>query len=353
MQFVVVALLFASGLYLVIRGGGFVVSGVMKIGEGFNLPPVFVGMTLLALATSAPEIFITLIAAAGGEYGMAIGNTVGGMTATLSVTLGIYAITSPTVIDRRGAMPHILALFLSLVVLFIVVSDGRATIWEGGALLILFAIFVAYGIYTTRTNRVQMQEKARNTGGMSGILSQNAQKTPTYATQTTISSAQITANSTPDISMPRALWFLVAGQILLVMGAILIVQNGERLAQIFGMSETMVGFTIMALGTSSPEIVTIMTAARRGRGDMALGNILGSNVISSTILLGGAAIAADIFGSGLRIDVSGSLVVFAVLLFFTVIATIPILVRGRMCRIHGVILATLYVSYLLYLFLWG
>jgi cation:H+ antiporter len=141
----------------------------------------------------------------------------------------------------------------------------------------------------------------------------------------------------------------VFGQLMLIAGAFVLVENGEKLAHLLGLSETVIGFTVIAVGTSLPELVTAITSIRRKSGGLAVGNVIGANIINCTLLLGVCGIIGDIKGNSLPMSRETVFIALPVLFVLTAVAVLPLLVRGRAFRWQGVLLLVLYAAYISYL----
>lgn len=303
------------GFLALVKGASLLVEGASSIARRFNISDFAIGMTVVAFGTSTPELFVTLIAALGGSPDIAVGNVIGSNISNTLLILGVTALISPLAVSRGTVwreMPF--GLLASCALLFVAgdaVLDGAAQGVVGRAdgllLLSFFAIFLYYSASTAQ--RVAgMEELAPSRGS----------------------------------SLARALALVAAGLAGLTLGGKWIVDGAVAIAQTFGMSETLVGLTVVAIGTSLPELATSAVAAWKGNSDIALGNVLGSNIFNIYFVLGVTAIVRPLpFHAENTVDLAA--MVGANLLLFAVI------VIGRrlvLARWEGSVLVASYVAYL-------
>ena len=261
-----VYLLFAAGLVLLVLGGDWLVRGAVGLAERFRVPPLVIGLTIVGFGTSAPELLVSLKAALSGRGGIAIGNVVGSNIANILLILGIAALIGPIVArmaDLRRDLAWMLGSSALLVPLFWNGNLGRI---EGAVLVVGILVYLAMCL--------------RSAGDEPAVE--------------------------PAV-MPvwKALGLVVVGLAALVGGAQLLVDSATVIARTFGVSEAVIGLTIVAVGTSLPEFATTITAAIKGQRDIALGNVIGSNIFNVLSILGITALIAPIPVEGrfLAIDV--------------------------------------------------
>jgi len=309
-------LLFGGGLYIIIKGGDFLVDAALKLSKASGINQVVIGATFVSIATTLPEVFVSIFAVAAGNHGIAVGNAVGSMICNVALVLALYITFLPTKVSRRAIYGKSVFLFAVTFLVFLFTANLKIGWLEGAVLLILFSLFLFLNI-----------KEAENSTTPSASL-------PPLR----ISKGNIRA---------IVLGFL-AGQVMLIIGAFLLVDHGERLATSFGISETVVGLTAIAVGTSLPELVTCITSIRRKSSGLALGNVIGSNIISATLLLGLTAIIGDLNGT-FTVSRSTFLVSIPFLFLVYLVAIVPMLLRRRTFRWQGIALLTLYVMYVGYL----
>lgn len=305
MHFVMIAL----ALLLLFIGAEGLVRGSVSVAFRAGLSPLVIGLTIVAFGTSSPELVVSIKAALAGQGDIAVGNVVGSNIFNIAIILGITALICPIPVHRQVIKidgPIALAVAALLVVLLL---DGQLSRLEGG---LLFAGIVAYTFLNFRF----------------------AANTPAAADVTDL------PTSTPSRSVALDLAMIGGGLAVLVLGSNLLVENAVAVAQAFGVSEAIIGLTIVAAGTSMPELATSVVAALRKQSDIAIGNIIGSNVFNVLGILGVGSLVAPINAAGI------STIDYAVMLGFSLLL-LPLLYTGRILhRIEGIALLLLYGGYL-------
>ncbi len=313
-----VALLLASFVPL-LGGADLVVRGSSAVARRLNVSPLVVGLTLVAMGTSAPELVINLSAAFAGQDSIAVGNVLGSNIFNVAVVLGVLAIIMPLPISRNTTWAEIPLALLAAVVLFVVMADrflnGSAidviTRSEGILLLSFFGIFLAYTVQRRR--------------GDTGELLWETPSTP----------------SSLDRSLPLALVVAIAGFALLALGGRGVVAGAVGTASLLGVPEYIIAVTVVAIGTSLPELVTSLVAGARGNTDLAVGNIIGSNIFNVFLVLGATAAIRPVAAPHQPVDHAVHLVLTGLLFLF--VFTGP----GRQIqRWEGLILVLVYIAYM-------
>jgi len=252
---VLVYVLFVVGLVLLVAGGDGLVRGAVAVAERFLIPPLVIGLTIVGFGTSAPELMVSVQAALGGQPGIAIGNVVGSNTANILLILGLSAAIGPIVAQFAGVRRDLFWMLGSSALLVPLFWNGMVGRVEG---TILFAGIVTYILICLR--------QAGN------------EPVPEHA-----------------IMAPwKAVGLIVVGLAGLVVGARLLVDSATEIARAFGVSEAVIGLTIVAVGTSLPELATSVIAAIKGQREIALGNVIGSNIFNVLSILGLTALIAPI-----------------------------------------------------------
>lgn len=297
-----------GGLVFLYYGGDLLISGSLRIAQTFKISPFVIGATVMGFGTSAPELSVSLLAAFQGSPEISIGNVIGSNIANIGLVLGLTAFLVPLTIEqrilRRETPPLLIATFLILFLTW----DNALGRWEG---ILLLAGVV---LYTWRAFRVKEEP----------------------------SSALDTTGGGYFLNKGIAYQFLLiaAGLILLVAGAQLMVKGGVNFARAFGISEWFIGISIIAIGTSLPEIISALMSAYRGHGEMALGNVFGSNIFNIFMVLGATATVKPL---------TVLEVIHPDLLFttgLTCFLLILIRLEHTLSKRDGVILLTAYVGYI-------
>lgn len=249
-------LLLAGGLVGLVFGGDMLVRGSVTVAQIAGLPPLVIGLTLVGFGTSTPELVTSLQAALDGVPGIAIGNVVGSNIGNILLILGIAALIGPIAVDRRAFLRDGSVLAVASITILGVVLTGTLGRGAGAMFTILLVLYLAYTLLSERRH--------------------------TAAADVYEAEARI---FTP-LTLTRALVVTVAGLAVTIIGAKLLVSGAVGLAQAAGISETLIGLTIVAIGTSMPELITSIIAMRKGEGDVAFGNIVGSNIFNILGILG-------------------------------------------------------------------
>ncbi|MDB1090025.1 calcium/sodium antiporter [Streptomyces sp. ACA25] len=312
-----------AGLLLLTLGGEVLVRGASSLAERVGISPLVVGLTVVSLATSAPELAVTVGAVLRDEPELAVGNVVGSNIANVLLILGISALVIPLAVKRRLVrldLPIMVALSLMLLVMSL---DGGVGTGDG---VILLGALLAYLVITVLVSRRESAE-ARTSAPVQGA------RTPDPAEADT---------KPPAPSVLRSLFFVVLGVALLIAGARLLVDGAVNVAVAFGVSSLVVGLTVVAIGTSLPELAVSVIAVRRGERDLAVGNVVGSNIANIGLVLGlPALLSAD------GIPVPDAAVALDIpLMLAAAVALLPIAFTGfAIARWEGGLFLVLYLAY--------
>ena len=298
--------LLALGFVMLVKGSDWFVDGAAGIAAKFHIPQIIIGLTIVAMGTSAPEAAVSITAAMGGSADITVGNIVGSNILNVLIILGLASAIVPIAVGTSTQkidapfMIAISAFFLALG------WDGTITRLDGVILLILFAAYIGYMIWEA--------------------LHSNAE-----------------GDEIKEMKVWQMLLATVGGLALVVWGADVAVDAATALARIFGLSERFIGLTVVALGTSLPELFTSVTAARKGNADIAIGNIVGSNIFNILFVVGLSSMIIDVpFAPNFRIDMA---VAVAASLFMWVAS----LKQKKLVRWHGFVMLAGYAAYFLYL----
>ena len=298
--------LLSLGFVMLVKGSDWFVDGAAGIAAKFHIPQIIIGLTIVAMGTSAPEAAVSITAAMGGSADITVGNIVGSNILNVLIILGLASAIVPIAVGTSTQkidapfMIAISAIFLALG------WDGTITRLDGVILLILFAAYIGYMIWEA--------------------LHSNAE-----------------GDEIKEMKVWQMLLATVGGLGLVVWGADVAVDAATALARIFGLSERFIGLTVVALGTSLPELFTSVTAARKGNADIAIGNIVGSNIFNILFVVGLSSMIIDVpFAPNFRIDMA---VAVAASLFMWVAS----LKQKKLVRWHGFVMLAGYAAYFLYL----
>lgn len=310
-----------GGGVLLYVGAEWLVSGASGLALSLRIPKLIVGLTVVAYGTSAPEVIVGVQAAFGGHGDVALGNVIGSNIANLGLILSLSVLVRPAQVDGALRRREIPVLVVSAVAVPLLLLDGRIRIWEALALL---ACGLAYTLWMVRSAHASAANATADTHvAASAAATAGAPPTPTRARQATVA---------------------LVGLAILILGGHLFVGAATALARSWGMSERVVGLTIVALGTSLPELATSVIAARRGHSDIAVGNVVGSNIFNILLCLGSAALAGGVGSplSAIAIDVTA-------LIGMTILAAFFMRSARTLSRAEGAVLATVYLVFVGYL----
>lgn len=311
--------LFLAGFYFLIKGADWLVIGASSIAKKFRVSNLMIGLTVVSFGTSAPELIVNLIASFQGSSDLAIGNVIGSNISNVLLILGIAAVIFPLAVKRGTTWKEIPFNLLAILALWLLINDtlidaGSASLLsriDGGILLLFFIIFL---YYTFGIGKVEGE-------------GEDVKKHSTWI----------------------SVMMVIAGMLGLAFGGKWIVDGAIVIAQFFGMSESLIGLTIIAIGTSLPELAATAVAAWKHNPDIAIGNIIGSNIFNIFWILGLSALAKPLFfNNDLNIDIYVMFIATIILFLFMFVGKKNILQRWQ-----GVVMIGLYVAYVVYLVLRG
>lgn len=312
-------LLFITGLILLIFGAEALVRGASRLANAIGISPLVIGLTVVAFGTSSPEFAVSIKAAAAAQPGIAIGNIVGSSIANILLILGLSAIITPLVVSQQLVRLDVPLMIVASIAVWFFSFNGVFSRTDGLLLFGSLILYIVFLIYQSRKESADVRleyEKEFGPKNGNGWLKNGV--------------------------------FVVAGLLMLIQGSNWLVESAVAFAQFLGVSELIIGLTVIAVGTSLPEIVTSVIASLRGERDIAVGNVVGSNLfnmlgvlgLASIVTPGGIAVSPAIIGFDLPIMIAVS---FACLpIFFT---------GGTISRGEGALLLAYYVAYTLYLIL--
>jgi cation:H+ antiporter len=311
--------LVAAGLILLILGGEALVRGASTLAGKAGVSPLVIGLVVVSAATSAPEFAVTVGAVLNGEPDLAVGNVVGSNIVNILLILGLSALFAPLIIQRQLVRFDIPVMLILSVLLLLLSLDGKVDFFDG---VLLFGALVAHTILSVRMGKRESE------------------------------SVNVPQESLPLNSKPVPLWLaillLIAGIGLLVLGAQALVAGAVSIATAMGVSSLVIGLTVVAIGTSLPELATSIVAIRRGETDMAVGNVVGSNIFNIGMVLG---LPAMIFGQGIPVA-DAAIAIDMPLMVAAALALLPIAFTGFIvARWEGGLFVFMYTAYTLYLVL--
>lgn len=351
------ALELVGGLIGLVVAGSAIVNGATTIGRRLGLSRLVIGLTIVAAGTSAPELAVSWQAASDGEPGLAMGNVVGSNIANILLVLGIVAVISAINVTRQAVVLDTPVMIGASILVFVLGLDGTITQVDGFVLVICLVTYI--------TTTVLMSRRTGPAGDAAAIGADGTASTATDDQPTSIDGAPDTVSeggvgddgpawvpaavTRAAATFPGALVVFAIGAVGVAVAANFVVSGAGSLALSWGMSELVVGLTVVAIGTSAPEIATSTIAAFRGDADVALGNAIGSNVFNLLFVLG--LVSAG--GNDLPVDDALRDLNFPVMLAVAVLALPYAITRLQIDRIEGGMFLLIYVTYTTYVVLDG
>lgn len=313
MEILITVLLFIVGVVFVVKGGDFFVDASSWIAEVSGIPKLIVGATIVSIATTLPEMMVSVMAAAQGRVDMSIGNAVGSVTCNIGIIMAISLIFMPSVIKRSDYLLKSVLMILASAIIVACGLSGSVSIPFCVILLIIFVVFTF--------ENVSMAKKA-------------------YADGKETEKADVPNDKRTVIT--NIVKFVV-GTIGIVWGAQLLVDNGSELARIMGVSERIIGVTLVAIGTSLPELITTVTAIVKKESALSIGNILGANIMDLTLIM---PLSSLISGKSLPVASASAMVDLPACLAVGLIAVVPAMVCSKLSRWQGFVLLAVYAIYI-------
>ncbi len=313
-------LLIVLGFVLLIKGADFLVEGSSSVAKRFHIPEIIIGLTIVSIGTSMPELFVSITSAMEGYADMAIGNVVGSNICNLLLILGLSTVIKSVRFQRETRLIEI-PMCLGFTIIFMILCNTGFGITreESIALIVLFLMFIGYTIFMG----IKGEKFDSKDADKEEIIEYKQQR-----------------NIILDIV------YIILGIIGLKIGGDLTVDNSVIIAQHFNISEKIISLTILAIGTSLPELVTSVTAAIKGNSDIAIGNIIGSNIFNMLLIVGVSALISPII-----YNVAYNMEILILIIATVILALFPLIPpKNKMSRTNGITYLVMYASYMIILF---
>lgn len=312
-------ILIIIGFILLIKGADFLVDGSSDIAKKFHIPEIIIGLTIVSIGTSMPELFVSSTSSINGSSDMALGNIIGSNLCNLLLILGLSTIIKPVKFQKETRLIEI-PMCLAITIIFLVMCNTNLEISKIEA-IVLIAMFVVFIIYTIIMGKIG--EKFDDDGKIVEIKTEKKK-----------------------ISIFKSILLIIIGIIGLKVGGDLTVDNATAIARQFNISEKVISLTILAIGTSLPELITSVTAAIKGNSDIAIGNIIGSNIFNILLIIGVSAII-----SPLTYNITYNIQMAILIIAMIVLSLFPIIPpKNEMSRVNGIIYLLMYIAYMGVLF---
>ena len=303
------------GMALLIKGADWFVDGSSRVAKALKIPSLIIGLTLVSIGTSLPELSVSVNAALGGNADISYGNVIGSNIFNVFVVIGASALFTPMIVAKdvkKYDVPVLIGIYLLFALFSFVTTPLELSRWESIILTILFVGYLVFLVLRTKKSNEEVVEEEKE-------------------------------------EKPRKMWlnivFIILGIAGIVAGGEFVVSTASTLAQLAGMSELLVGLTIVAVGTSLPELVTSMVAAKKGENDIAVGNAIGSSIFNILLILGVSSTIAPI-GFEFNTIVDAAMMLLSVVMIF-----IFALKSSKITRTQGAILIVVYALYLAFIIL--
>lgn len=301
-------ILVVVGVALVLWGADRLTDGATALAQRMNVPQIVIGLTVVAMGTSMPEFFVSMVSAIKGTPDLAVGNVVGSNIFNTMFIVGISAAVAPMAISRSAVRKDIPFAVVATLMLSVMCMDGNISRTDAGMLFALFIVFMVYTLRLARKGAVDVEEKKKE-----------------------------------DLSVVMSSVFIIVGLACLIGGSNLFVNGASAIAKALNVSDAVIGLTVVAMGTSLPELATSVVAARKGRSAMAMGNVIGSNVFNILMILGVTGMITPMQIEGITMTDMGVMLVGMVLVWMFSYT------KYKVARWEGFVLAAMFVGYMVWL----
>jgi len=301
-------ILVVVGVALVLWGADRLTDGATALAQRMNVSQIVIGLTVVAMGTSMPEFFVSMVSAIKGTPDLAVGNVVGSNIFNTMFIVGISAAVAPMAISRSAVRKDIPFAVVATLMLSVMCMDGNISRTDAGILFALFIVFMVYTLRLARKGAVDVEEKKKE-----------------------------------DLSVVMSSVFIIVGLACLIGGSNLFVNGASAIAKALNVSDAVIGLTVVAMGTSLPELATSVVAARKGRSAMAMGNVIGSNVFNILMILGVTGMITPMQIEGITMTDMGVMLVGMVLVWMFSYT------KYKVARWEGVVLTVLFLGYVTWL----
>lgn len=312
-----VLLLFAAGLLCIIKGGDLFVDAAGWIAEASGIPKFIIGATVVSFATTLPEMLVSVFAALEGNADIAVGNAVGSVTANTGLIMCLSLICMTCLMNRKQFGVKAVLLLAAIAALLAFTRDGQLSTMESAIILLVFVAYLVESLVAAK----------RDQGTEGGETDEHP----------------ATDGKTVALNIGK----FMLGAAGIVLGAQLLIDNGSALATMIGVPDAVIAATMIAIGTSLPELVTTITAIRKKQSSLSVGNIIGANILDLTLIL---PLCALIQGRPLMVENQGMMLDIPACLIVSAAAMIPALVTGKFSKWIGYLIGGLYIAYLVIMF---
>lgn len=324
MDVFVQALLIVIGFIMLVKGADYFVDGSSSIAAGFGIPQLVIGLTVVAMGTSAPEAAVSISAAFKGNADITIGNIVGSNILNVLIILGLTSVITPIAASKSAIFIDLPVCIVVTVLLLLLGIDGEIGLPDGIIFIVVFCGYIGYLLWGAKK-------------GGRALDGASCEDSPAASDET---AAELVAQEVRHFSMGKALIATLAGLFFVILGSNITVDAAVQLAKDFGVSDRFIGLTIIALGTSLPELFTSLSAARKGNADIAIGNIIGSNIFNILFVIGLSSMMIPVpFARPFIFDTAVAIAALLILMVFSVNK------NHKLGRFAGVVMLCSYALY--------
>ncbi|WP_405328404.1 calcium/sodium antiporter [Fibrobacter sp.] len=318
------------GLFLLVWSADRFVDGAVGVARFFGMSTFLIGMVIVGFGTSAPEMVVSILSAMNDTPQLALGNAYGSNIANIALILGVTALIAPVVVQKQAMSRDIPVLIAMTALTVLLLVDGNVSLIDGAVLLVAFVAIMGFNILS----ELKAKRKRRKSGGVSEV-------------------SEFEEIPAEGVSIGKAVLYLLVGLVLLIVSSRMLVWGAVYMAHALGVSDLLIGLTIVAVGTSLPELASSIAAARRGENDLAVGNIIGSNIFNTLVVVGLASVIAPIKAADPAV-MSRDVPIMSALTLLLFLICIPVKKKnGKRVsgfgRIGGALFLSLYVAYLVLL----
>jgi len=310
MNIFLAVILFVVGIALVVKGGDWFVDAASFIARAANIPSFIVGATIVSFATTLPEMIVSVMASIEGKNDMAVGNAVGSVTANTGLIMAIAMIFMTIVATRKEYLKQCILLIAAASILWCGSLSGKVKGWASIVLILIFVAFMIVNVMAAKNQPSDQEEKFE------------------------FSKKDILKN----------LGFFVLGAAGIVLGSNCLINGGSSIAEAIGVPERVIAVTMVAIGTSLPELVTTITAIRKKESSLSIGNIIGANIIDLSLIL---PVCTFVSGESFEVSKQALAIDFPACLLISLIAVVPLAIKEKAFRAQGIIMLGAYVAYLI------
>lgn len=363
-------LLLVVGMLLLIKGADYFVDGASRIAKALKIPTLIIGLTLVSMGTSAPELSVSIQAALSGKNDLSFGNVVGSNIFNTFFILGTASLFIPLVISdemKKYDIPIMVMLYCLMLLFGFVITPYKLDLIESIIFVVLFISYIIFLIIRAKKSETDMEEEVEQKItikniiisvlliiiGIFAILEQNIVAiilTVIFVIIMILKTNKVINNTSKKTNIIMSIIFVIGGLLAIIGGGTLVVNSASNIALSLGMSQTLIGLTIVAVGTSLPELVTSIVASIKKENDIAIGNVIGSNIFNILFILGVSSSISNLkISDKISFNVSESLVDIIVLLISGILVFIFAKFGKNIKKWQGLIFILLYIAYIAYI----